>query len=191
MELKMRLFLLNFVLLVPLLTFAQNEIKDVEFSNTIKIENDEASLSGVGIKKKVWVKTYAIGLYHNESTNNTDKIIRSKKPMGIKIHILQEFIAKTKFKSMIREGFEKSTFNINKVVKTKIDYFLNLMDKDLKSGDACKILYHPDTGIKVYMNDKFKGVINGDKFKQALFSIWLDEQCSDKELKKDLLARTE
>ena len=187
---KMKLFILKSIFLIPFLSFAQTEIAGVTFPDTIQIENDKAILSGVGIKKRVWVKEYAIGLYHNESTTNADKIIQSKRPMGIRIQVLQDFMAKSKFTAMVQEKLKKSNRNIPKHIKTKIDYFLSLMDKHFMYNDTLEILYHPDTGVNVYINSKLKWVIEGNEFKEGLYGIWLDDQCADKKLKKDLLANT-
>ena len=182
----MKFYSLVCLLFFSSLSFAQTEIEGVEFPNTIQIENKEANFSGAGIRKKLWVKAYAIGFYHNESTTNADKIIRSKKPMGIKIQILSRFVSNTKFEAAAREGFEKSASNTASI-KTKIEYFLSLLDEHFTFGDVCKILYHPDTGVKVYKNGKLKGIVKGAEFKKALYSIWLGDQPVEKELKENLL----
>ena len=183
----MKLYLLIFFLFISSITTAQTEIKGVEFPETITIENDEASLSGVGVRKKLWVDVYAIGLYHNESTTIAKKIIQSKKPMGVRIQILSRFVAKTKFLDAAQEGFEKSTHNHTKEIKTKIEYFLSLLDENFTYGDVCDILYHPDTGVKVYRDGELQWVIKGTKFKEALYGIWLSDQPVDKDLRYSMI----
>ena len=185
---KIKLFILNSFFLIPFLSFGQTETAGATFPNTIQIENEKASLSGVGIKKRVWVKEYAIGLYHNESTTNADKIIRSDKPMGVRIQVLSKFLPRTKYITDLEEGFEKSILSDTRPIKTKIDRFFSLLDENLGRSDVLKFLYHPDIGVKVYINSKFKGIIKGDKFRQALWSNWIHDKCADKELKNKLLA---
>ena len=177
----MKIYLLISTILISSLSFAQTEIGGIELPNTIKIESDKADISGAGIRKKLWIKLYAIGLYHNESTTSADKIIQSKKPMGIKIQILSRFISSQKLIAATQKGFEKSTHKHTKSIRTKIEYFLSLLEDPLTSGDVYDIQYHLNTGVRVYKNEELKGIIKGTKFKQALYGIWIgDQPVSDK-----------
>lgn len=185
----MKLYLLLIAFFLPYFSSAQNKIASVEFPNTIRIEKDEASFSGAGIRKRLWVDVYAIALFHNESTNNPYKVIQSEKPMGVKIHVLARFLTRTKYVTALKEGFIKSTGNNTKPIKTKIDHFFSILDENFTYGDVCEILYHPDTGVKVYTNDKLKGVIKGVEFKEALYGIWLKHPSVDQKLAKKMLGK--
>ena len=183
----MKFYLLFFASFMSYFSFAQSEIAGISFTNTLQIENDEASLSGAGIRKQVFTDIYAIGLYHNESTTNAYKIIQSEKPMGVNIQILSRFLPRTKYITALREGFKKSTLNNTKPIKTKIDRFFSLLDENLARGDELNFLYHPDTGVKIYTNGELKGIISGYKFKEALYGIWLSYPMVDRVLRGKML----
>ena len=186
----MKTYVLSLGLLVlSLCSFAQTEIAGVELPNTVQIETDEAEINGAGIREKFWIDLYAGGLYSTEKFSDADQVIKAKKPMGIKIHIVSKLISSKKMKDAVEEGFQNSTKENTDPLRDKIDKFISFFEDEIVKNDVFDIYYHPDSGVKVYKNDELKGSIKGASFKEALFGIWFCDEPADDDLKEAMLGK--
>jgi hypothetical protein len=59
---------------------------------------------------------------------------------------------------------------------------------DVEPGDRYALTYIPGVGTELALNGERKGLVEGNDFSSALFSIWLGEHAFDKALRKRLLA---
>jgi hypothetical protein len=59
---------------------------------------------------------------------------------------------------------------------------------DVQPGDHVIGVFVPQRGTTFYADDKMLGMIPGDDFARAFFSIWLDPRTSAPALRNDLLA---
>ena len=58
---------------------------------------------------------------------------------------------------------------------------------DVKTGQRITFTHKPGAGVQVYVNGATKGIIKGDDFTKALFSIWLGADPPNPEIKSGLL----
>ena len=185
----MKNYVVTLVLLCSLCSFSQTEIAGVELPNSVEIKTAQAELNGAGIREKFWIDLYAGGLYLTEKTNDADQVIKAKKPMGIKIHIVSKLISSSKMKDAVEEGFQNSTNENTDPLRDKIDQFISFFEDEIVKNDVFDIFYHPDFGVKVYKNDELKGTIEGADFKEALFGIWFCDEPADDDLKEAMLGK--
>ena len=185
----MRTYLLALSLIISYISVAQTEVAGIELPNSVQIENDQAELNGAGIREKFWIDLYAGGLYLKEKSNDADQVMTGKSPMGIKIHIVSKLISSDKMRSAVEEGFQNSTNEQTEPLRDKIDKFINFFEDEIVKNDVFDIFYHPDSGVKVFKNDKLQGTIDGNSFKQALFGIWFCDDPADDDLKNAMLSK--
>ena len=72
-------------------------------------------------------------------------------------------------------------------IRPQTERLLTMFDQEVASGDVFKMVYVPGDGTQIWHNERFKGRIEGLRFKQALFGIWLSDNPTQESLKKKLL----
>ncbi|MFA6815761.1 MAG: chalcone isomerase family protein, partial [Lentisphaeria bacterium] len=154
---------------------------------TMKAGDHSLLLSGVGIRKKMWLLIYAAGLYLPEKMNDAQKIINADKPMAIKIHVISGLMSAKKMENALREGFEKSTNGNLSPIKDRMEKFIAAQTTEVNTDDVFEYVYIPKEGVSVFFKGKLVTTVKGLDFKKAVFGIWLGKDAGDKNLKKGLL----
>jgi hypothetical protein len=67
----------------------------------------------------------------------------------------------------------------------------NSLYEDVKPGDRYALTYVPGRGTELTLNGQPKGVIEGEDFAKALFSIWLGPEPINGSFKDQLLGQKE
>ena len=163
------------------------EVKGVEFPDTITIGNKECQLSGVGIRKKLIISVYLGGLYLEKPTDNSAEVIASIQCKRVLIHFIYKEVGVDSIVEAWIEGFKKNNPEISPDLQMKIDRFNAMFTEPMLKDDTMEITYIPGTGTEVRIKNNVAGVIEGDDFMQALFSIWFGPSPPDKGLKKGML----
>ncbi len=145
-------------------------------------------LNGAGIRNKYYMDLYVCALYLKNKSSDAQKIMDSDEVMGIRLHIISNWITSKKMQQAIQEGFNKATNNhtahIDNEIKTVITAFNDAIVKD----DVFEMHYIPGQGSLIYKNNQLKCTIKGLPFKQALFGIWLSKNNPNHlELRKQLM----
>ena len=145
---------------------------------------NELTFNGAGLRKKVVIKVYACALYLMEKESDAKTIIEADEPIAVKMHFIYKAVDPAKLIEAWNTGFGKSDIsNLQEAINTFNSYFTENAKKD----DVYDIIYVPEVGTSVYMNNQLKGTIPGLEFKKAVFSIWLGEQTELPKLKKAML----
>ena len=182
MNRKLSIMILIFVVLSSI-TFGL-KIGGKILPNQIKAGENTLILNGAGIRKKVIFKVYAGALYLLEKNNNAQTIIQADEPMSVKMHFIFKSVSPEKLIEAWNSGFSK---NDTSNLQNKIDTFNSFFTKDAKKDDIYDIIYIPEQGTSVYMNNELKGTIQGLEFKKAVFSIWLGEETDLPKLREAML----
>ena len=152
----------------------------------MKAGENELFLNGAGLRKKLIIKVYAGALYLKESCSDANAIIEADEPTAVKMHFIYKAVAPEKLIEAWNTGFGKSDIsNLREEIKIFNSYFT----EDAKKNDIYDIIYIPEEGTSVYMNNEMKGTIPGLEFKKAVFSIWLGEETELPKLKKAMLGK--
>ncbi len=144
-------------------------------------------LNGSGARTKTFLELYVAGLYLTEANNNSVNIIEADAPMAIRIKITSSFVSQGSLVESLEVGFKNATGGDTREINKEIGQFREFFKDDIKKGDVFDMVYHPQHGVIVNKNGKFKGAVAGVKFKQALFSIWLSDKPADNALKQAML----
>jgi len=177
------------LLLVILPVLNAKEIAGVTFPDEIKIAEKTLTLNGVGLRKKLWIKVYAGGLYLTEGSSDADMIINADKPMAIRMHFIYDGVSAEKLVSAWNEGFNNATGNNTAEINKEIALFNAMYTEEAVKDDIHEIVYSPGSGVTVTINGKNKGTIPGLAFKKALFGIWLCDLPADSNLKTGMLGK--
>ena len=177
------LTLLVLCLSVP--TFSK-EIGGATLPDEIEVGSEKLVLNGVGLRKKLFIKVYAGGLYLKAKNKDAKAIIDADEAMSVRMHFIYDGVAAEKLIEAWNEGF---TNNGASGLDEEIKSFNALFNKEAKKGDYYDITYVPGTGVRVSLNGEALGVISGAAFKKAVFAIWLGSQPADPKLKKGMLGK--
>lgn len=164
------------------------EIGGVTLPDTLQVSDQHLVLNGAGLRKKLFIKVYAGGLYLKAKSEDASAIIAADEPMAIRMHFIYNGVSKDKLVEAWNEGFGHATNNNPGELQTHIDAFNALFTEEAKKNDVYDVTYTPGQGVSVSINGDSKGTVNGGlAFKKAVFAIWLGDVPADKNLKKGML----
>ena len=139
---------------------------------------------GAGYRRFFFMKAfdasfYTVGNISSEQIlNDVPKYLEVEYHVGIPAKSLTEYTI-----SHIR-------LNVNQDEFLKLHDELELMGKyfvDLKPNDRFSLMYLPETGTQFAHNGKVTGIIAGEEFGRALFSVWIGSKPFDPNLRKKIL----
>jgi len=168
--------------------FAQTKVGDATLTNQLNIESSTLILNGSGLREKLWFDLYACGLYLENKNSNATKIVNGDQPMAMYMEILSSLLSKKKLVGAFKDGLKKTNSN-ETIKKTTADLntFLGFLNDEINVGDKYSLVYIPNQGTSLYINNAKKGTIKGLLFKSAIFNIWLANDPVDDDLKEELL----
>ena len=185
-------FLSNVVIIFCFVLFSTNsgwarELKGVTFPETITISETNCKLVGLGIRKKLIINVYIGALYMAQPAKNARDVISANQIKRIAMHFLYKEVSYEQLVEAWNEGFEKNAENAFKTIRDKINTFNSFFTESVKKGDTVVLTYVPEQGTEVVIKNKVKGIIEGQAFMEAVFSIWFGPHPPSKGLKKGML----
>jgi len=174
------------ILMVTSLAVAK-EIGGAKLPDSLMAGETKLLLNGAGLRKKLFIKVYAGGLYLTKYATDPQKVIEADEPMAIRMHFIYDGVSGKKLVDGWNEGFDKATGGDTSSIKKGIDLFNSFFTDEAKKNDVYDIIYIPGQGVQVFMKGKLRGTVEGLDFKKALFAIWLGKKPADKGLKKGML----
>ncbi|MCG8418857.1 MAG: chalcone isomerase family protein [Proteobacteria bacterium] len=145
----------------------------ITMPDTIKVAGKTLVLNGLGLREATIfnVDVYVAGLYVESKSKNGDAIAASR---GVKrMHLkFKRDVDQDDMAEAWNTGFKKVAKKDWNALKDRVATLRKWME-DIHKGKSLILTYVPDKGVKVEINGKVKGVIAGDDFARALFSIWI------------------
>ena len=168
------------------------QLAGVTLEDQITIGDRTATLSGMGIRTKTFlkVKVYVAGLYLEAPSRDPREIIASDLAKAMVMKFLYKEVEGEKLKESWRSGFEANTPGASPDLQGRMDLFISLFTAPALKGDEYLLAYEPGRGTTVSLKGEVKATIPGADFASALMAVWLGEDLADgglKSLKKDLL----
>ena len=167
---------------------ALTSVASADLSSKIKIGDYTLVKNGSGVRTKTFVQLYESGLYLQKPSQDAKAIIAADQLMAIRVQITSGFVSRSALVSSLNEGLEKSTGGNLSSIRKETEMFSNLLKDEVKKNDIFDFVYIPSKGLYVVKNGKIRGTIEGMKFKQALFGIWLSDSPVDKKLRQAMLS---
>lgn len=165
------------------------EIGGVDLPGTLSVDGRELVLNGAGLRKKFFVKVYAMGLYLPEKTQDAGRIIQADEPMAARMHFIYDGVSAEDLVDAWQEGFENATDGDLGPIQERVETFNGYFTGEAAKGDVYEFIYIPGEGVRTVLQGEVAGTIPGLDFKQALFGIWLGKKPADAKLKQGMLGR--
>lgn len=161
----------------------------VDFPETITQDQKTLVLNGAGLRKKLFIKLYAAGLYLEKASQDETAIINNDQPQNLSLTIISGLISSEKMEAAVIEGFSNSAKGNLAELQGRIDTFIAVLREEIEKKDRFEFAYLPGTGTRIIKNGSEKALIEGLDFKSALFGIWLSKKPAQKSLKEELLGQ--
>lgn len=166
------------------------EVAGVKIDDTVKVAGKDLKLNGAGVRTRVVVKVYTMGLYLTEKKTTTASVLETAGPRRIALTMLRD-VTGDELGQAFMAGI---TANTDKTERSKFvnqlaqfgDAFVSI--PLAKKGDTITVDWVPEKGTVIYFNGKQNGETMQDQgFYNALLKIWLGDKPVDSTLKPALL----
>lgn len=155
--------MLVLILVIPL---HAKEIGGIVLPETPQAGGSNLVLNGAGLRKKLFIKVYAGGLYLTERSSDAKAIVAADQAMIPRMHFIYNGVSAKKLIDAWNKSFEKGTEGNTSAIQERIDAFNALFTVEAKKGDVYDIVYRPGTGVQVVINGEVAGTIAGVEFKR-------------------------
>jgi len=177
------------IVLLWLFAFAVQaaEVAGVKIDDRTRVAGSELALKGAGLRKRLFVQVYAMGLY--VADRKADPIAQGG-AKRVAIHMLRDVDADTFAKALVdgmRPNHDEATM---KGLEPRIGQLNAIMAgmKEAKKGMVIALDWVPGAGTQVTIDGKPAGKpIEGEDFYRALLRIWVGDKPVQDDLKKALL----
>jgi hypothetical protein len=177
-------FLLLAALALPL---SAAEVAGVRIEEGARVAGTELALKGAGLRKRLFVQVYAMGLY--VADRKADPIAQGG-AKRVAIHMLRDVDADTFAKALVdgmRPNHDEATMKALEPRIAQLNAIMAAM-KEARKGMAIALDWVPGAGTQVTIDGKAAGKpIEGEDFYRALLRIWVGEKPVQDDLKKALL----
>jgi hypothetical protein len=163
------------------------EVGGVKLDDKVSIDGHELVLNGAGMRTKVFLKIYVLGLYLPQPAKDVPAVF-AKAPRRIQMNMLRALSADQIVEALLDTMQDNNTPAELAAVKAQTDQLASLIRafKEVKDKDIITLDFI-DGGTRLGWNGKNYGTVPGEAFNQALSKIWLGEKPVQADLKKTLL----
>jgi hypothetical protein len=162
------------------------EVAGVNIDEKARVGNTDLSLTGAGLRKRVFFQVYAIGLYVQDRKADP---ISQPGPKRVQIHMLRDVGADT-FNEALAEGIKANHGEAQaKALEPRIGQLAATIAeiKEAKKGMTIALDWD-GKATQVLIDGKPAGQpIEGEDFYRALLKIWLGDKPVQDDLKRALL----
>ena len=165
-------------------------IESIEYADKVTVAKEELVLNGAGLRKVVFFKVYAAGLYIPKAVNTTKAVLEQTGAARVRLGLLRD-VSAGDFVEALEDGLKDNTSEDDrKAIETQVAGLIAVMKKigDVKVGDIIDFEYSPKAGTSVTMNGQVVGAnLGGKPLFDAVLRIWLGDRCIDENLKEAML----
>lgn len=167
----MRKLALALSLLVTTLTVEAANVGGVNLSDTATAGGQTLVLNGGGVRKKLFIKVYAAGLYLPSKQTSPERILAADTARQMVMHFVFD-VEKEKIAEAWQEGLVANTPNTTPAVKQAFTTLSSWME-DMKKGERIVLTYVPGAGTTVEVKGKVKGVLPDKAVADAILATWI------------------
>ncbi|MGC4060581.1 MAG: chalcone isomerase family protein [Aquabacterium sp.] len=169
---------------------AARDVAGIRFEDQCNVANQALVLNGAGVRVKMIIKVYAVGLYVPRKDTAAGAILNQSGAKSVRIVMLRD-VSGDKLAEALVTGVTDNLAAAERVgLQPRLEQLENAMRNagQASRGAQIQIDYLPGVGTHITMGGKPLGKdIAGEDFYRALLMVWLGEHPSDRSLKSDLL----
>jgi hypothetical protein len=162
------------------------EVAGMKIEDQARVADAELSLTGAGLRKRVFFQVYAIGLYVRDPKADP---VSQPGPKRVQIHMLRD-VGADQFINALAEGIKENHSEAQaKALEPRVKELGDTMAavKEAKKGMVIALDWN-GSATQLMIDGKPAGrPIEGEEFYRALLRIWLGDKPVQDDLKKALL----
>ena len=165
------------------------EVSGITLEDKATVAGVPLVLNGAGLRTKLMLKIYVVGLYLPAKTTSADAVIASKQPRLARIVMKRGLGAGTVWDAF-EEGIDANSSPAElAAIKSELAQIEKLFNDlgEVKEGDVIDIELGADGSTSVKYQGQAKGTIPSVPLQQALLKIWLGKNPVQTDLKAALL----
>jgi hypothetical protein len=165
------------------------EVSGVKLDDKATVGGTPLVLNGAGLRTKLMLKIYVVGLYLPAKTTSADAVIASKQPRLARLVMKRGLGAGTVWDAF-EEGIDANSSPAElAAIKSELAQIEKLFNDlgEVKEGDVIDIELGADGSTSVKYNGQAKGSIPSANLQSALLKIWLGKNPVQTDLKAALL----
>jgi hypothetical protein len=153
------------------LTAQAANIGGANLSDTTTAGGQNLVLNGGAVRKKLFIKVYAAGLYLPAKQTSSERILAADTARQMVMHFLYD-VEKEKIADAWQEGLQANTPNTTPAVKQAFSTLSSWME-DMNKGERIVLTYVPGAGTTVEVKGKVKGVLPDKAVADAILATWI------------------
>jgi long-chain acyl-CoA synthetase len=165
------------------------EVSGVRLEDSTTVAGTPLVLNGAGLRTKLMLKIYVVGLYVPAKTTSVDAVIGSTQPRRARLVMKRDLGAATvwdAFDEGIQANSSPAELAAIAVELAEIEKLFMALG-EVKEGDVIDIDFLPGGDIVVTYQQQPKGTIQSANLQKALLKIWLGQHPVQNDLKAALL----
>lgn len=166
--------------------WADVNVESIRYEDSAVVGQTTLQLNGAGLRKKVFFKVYAAGLYVPQKAQTAQGVLEQNGAARVRLGLLRDVSAKS-FVSALEEGLQDNTDEATrKEIAPELAKLIKAMNEigDVKEGDLVDFDFSGKT-TSVLVNGKLVADnIGGKKLFDSVLRIWLGENAIDDKLKR-------
>ena len=166
--------------------WADVNVESIRYEDSAVVGQTTLQLNGAGLRKKVFFKVYAAGLYVPQKAQTAQGILEQNGAARVRLGLLRDVSAKS-FVSALEEGLQDNTDEATrKEIAPELAKLIDAMHKigDVKEGDLVDFEFSGKTTTVLVNGKLVADNIGGKKLFDSVLRIWLGENAIDDKLKK-------
>jgi hypothetical protein len=170
-------------------TSSAAEVSGVKLPDSATVGGVPLVLNGAGLRTKLMLKIYVVGLYVPARTTSAQAVIDAKQPRRAHLVMKRDLGAATvwdAFDEGIQANSTPAELSAIAPELAQIEKLFNDLG-EVKEGDVIDIDFTADGNTSVSYQGQAKGTIAGAKLQHALLKIWLGPKPVQEGLKEALL----
>lgn len=169
------------------------QIESIHYAPTTEVAGDSLTLNGAALRKKLFFKVYAAGLYVKTPTQDVNAVMTETGAARVRLGLLRD-VSGESFIEALDDGLKANlTPEKEQAVAKELDELRTLMKQigDVKVNDLVDFDYVPNKGTMVSLNGKPVGqtIGGGRALYNAVLAIWLGDKTIDNTLKSGMMGQ--
>ena len=146
-------------------------VAGVNLPGTVEVAGHTLILNGSAVRKKVFFKVYAAGLYLTAKSSDANAILAADSVRRMFLQFVRD-VGKDKMCEAWDDALKDNTPNPSAQLTADFKTLCGYM-QDLKEKDQMMFTYVPGTGTEISVAGKVQGTIAGKEFADAILRAWI------------------
>ncbi len=167
------------------------QIESIHYAPTTEVAGNSLTLNGAALRKKLFFKVYAVGLYVKTPTQDVNAVMNETGAARVRLGLLRD-VSGESFIEALDDGLKANLApEKEQAVSKELNELRTLMKQigDVKVNDLVDFDYVPNKGTMVSLNGKpiGKTIGGGRALYNAVLAIWLGDKTIDNTLKSGMM----